>query len=170
MTMRTLLFALAAGSIFGAAAASAGPTGPAAPGVAQPAADPPVYRPVTSDLMNSVIQPRHIKLWLAGKDENWAYADYERHNIGGALERMAAAIPTYKGLAFADLIAAYATPQLAAVDAAIKVKDEGAFVKAYATLTEGCNGCHQAAAHEMIVIKVPDGNPFPDQEFNTPVQ
>lgn len=26
-----------------------------------------VYRPVTSDLMNTVIQPRHIKLWLAGR-------------------------------------------------------------------------------------------------------
>ena len=32
--------------------------------------------------MNTVIQPRHIKLWLAGNARNWPYAEYERHNIG----------------------------------------------------------------------------------------
>src|SRR5229473_2946791 len=55
------------------------------------------YVPVTSDLMNAVIQPRHTKLWLAGKSQNWVFADYERHNIGGALARMATAIRDYKG-------------------------------------------------------------------------
>ncbi len=33
-------------------------------------AEPQVYRPVMSDLMNMVIQPRHTKLWLAGHSAN----------------------------------------------------------------------------------------------------
>src|SRR5258708_26095230 len=65
------------------------------------------YVPVTSDLMNAVIQPRHTKLWLAGKSQNWAFADYERHNLGGALARMAAAIPSYKGTSNSHLIAPF---------------------------------------------------------------
>jgi hypothetical protein len=75
------------------------------------------YRPVTSDVMNAYIQPRHSKLFLAGAAQNWEFADYERHNIGGALARLAEAIPEYKGQSMKDLIAAFATPQLAALDA-----------------------------------------------------
>jgi len=127
----------------------------------------PVYVPVTSDIMNAYIQPRHIKLWLAGKSQNWVLADYENHNIGGALRRMATAIPKYKGTSNADLIAAFATPQIAAVAAAIKAKDETAFVKAYGALTDGCSGCHQATGHDMVKIKVPDSDAFPDQAFTT---
>jgi hypothetical protein len=124
-----------------------------------------VYRPVTSDLMNAFIQPRHIKLWLAGKSQNWPFADYERHNIGGALGRMAKAIPEYKGVATADLVQSFSAQPLADLDTAIKAKNEAAFVDAYNELTTACNGCHQATGHEMVVIKVPDTDPFPDQDF-----
>jgi hypothetical protein len=127
-----------------------------------------VYVPVTSDLMNAVIQPRHIKLWLAGKSQNWVFADYERHNIGGALARLAKAIPSYKGASTSALIASFATPQLADLDTAIKTRNETAFVEAYRALTVGCNGCHQATGHQMVVVKVPDSNPFPDQDFTAP--
>src|ERR1700730_2244615 len=68
---------------------------------------PPVYRPVMSDLMNSIIQPRHIKLWLAGKDRNWAYADYELHNLQGAFPRMAVAIPLYHDKPVTDMLDAF---------------------------------------------------------------
>jgi hypothetical protein len=127
-----------------------------------------VYDPVTSDLMNAVIQPRHIKLWLAGTSRNWVFADYERHNIGGALARMAQAIPSYKGASTRSLIAAFATPQLADLDTAIKAKNEAGFVEAYQALTAGCNGCHEATKHDMVRIKVPDSDPFPDQDFSAP--
>jgi hypothetical protein len=129
---------------------------------------PPIYQRVTSDLMNSVIQPRHIKLWLAGKAGNWTFAEYERHNIGGALARMAVAIPTYKGQKVTDMINAFAKPQLAELDTAIKAKDEQAFTKAFGGLTDGCNGCHQATNHAMVMIKVPTAAAFPDQNFDPP--
>ncbi|WP_428486564.1 hypothetical protein [Rhodopila sp.] len=48
--------------------------------------------------MNTVIQPRHTKLWLGGNERNWAYADHERHIIGGVLARIATAIPDFRRL------------------------------------------------------------------------
>ncbi|MDR3535321.1 MAG: hypothetical protein P4L71_02355 [Acetobacteraceae bacterium] len=171
MTMRSLFWGTAAG-LAGLMATTIGmaATSPNASAPAPQPIDPGIYRPVTSDLMNAVIQPRHIKLWLAGKAGNWVFADYERHNIGGALARMAKAIPMYKDTSNTDLIAAFATPQLAALDTAIKHKDEAAFQRAYGDLTAGCNGCHQTTGHEMVAIKVPDGNAFPDQDFQPPAQ
>jgi hypothetical protein len=164
--MRNVLPAVAIGcSLLAATAVGVAATAQDSSGRAPRSTGPSVYTPVTSDLMIDVIQPRHIKLWLAGKDRNWVFADYERHNIGGALARMAAAIPSYKGTANAELIAAFATPQLADLDTAIKAKNETGFVTAYRALTTGCNGCHQATGHEMVVIKVPDSDSFPDQDF-----
>ena len=129
---------------------------------------PPTYRPLASDLMNAIIQPRHIKLWLAGKAQNWVFADYERHNLGGAFARMAVAIPDYKGTKMTDMIDAFMKQPLADLDQAIKAKDDVAFTKAYGELTDGCNSCHQSAEHAMAVIKVPDTSPFPDQDFRPP--
>ena len=167
--MRNVIPAIAVGfGILAATAAGVAATAPSASWPAPRTAGPSIYVPVTSDLMNAVIQPRHIKLWLAGKSGNWVFAEYERHNIGGALARMAAAIPSYKGTATADLIAAFAAPQLADLDTAIKGKNETAFLTAYRGLTAGCNGCHQATGHEMVVIQVPESDPFPDQDFRPP--
>jgi hypothetical protein len=164
--MRYVLCGLATGiAVLSAAAVGMAATQPHSSGTVAKTEAAPAYVPVTSDIMNAYIQPRHIKLWLAGKSQNWALADYENHNIGGALARMAKAIPEYKGTANTTLIAAFATPQIAAVAAAIKAKDETAFVKAYDDLSTGCSGCHQATGHDMVKIKVPDSDAFPDQAF-----
>jgi hypothetical protein len=40
-----------------------------------------------------------------------------------------------------------------------------AFDAGYEKLTEGCNACHEAANVGMVVIKVPTGSSFPDQDF-----
>jgi hypothetical protein len=167
--MRYVTRAAAIGfGILAATAAGMAATEPSASGPTSRTAHPSAYVPVTSDLMNDIIQPRHTKLWLAGKSQNWVFADYERHNIGGAFARIAAAIPSYKGTSNAQLIAAFVTPFLADLDTAIKAKNETDFIQAYHSLTVGCNGCHQATGHEMVVIKVPDSDPFPDQDFTAP--
>jgi hypothetical protein len=135
-------------------------------GAAPPAAEPPVYTPATSDLMNAFVQPRHIKLFLAGSRQNWEYAEYERHNIGGAFRRLEKALPTYHGMPTKDLIASFVTPQLADLQTAIKSKNEASFVKAYGALTAGCNACHQATGNGLVVIQQPDSNAYPDQDFS----
>jgi hypothetical protein len=132
------------------------------------AADPPDYRPSTSDLMTGFIQPRHAKLFLAGQARNWDLAEYERHNLGGAFARMAAAAPKIGDAATGDLIAAFVMPPLADLETAIKAKDDKAFQQAFDTLTAGCNGCHQATGHPVVMLKRPAGDPYPDQDFGPP--
>ena len=36
---------------------------------------PPPYQPGMGDLMVTIVQPRHLKLGLAGQARNWDYAD-----------------------------------------------------------------------------------------------
>lgn len=129
------------------------------------AATPPTYRPVTSDLMNSIIQPRHIKLWLAGNARNWAFAEYERHNLQGAFNRMAIAIPDYEGTKMTDMLDAFTKQPFDDLAAAIKAQDEARFAKAYGELSDGCNSCHISSDHALVVIKVPDVSDYPDQKF-----
>ncbi len=148
-------------------AASAPGAEPGSPAAGAPGQGMSTYRPVMSDLMNMVVQPRHMKLWLAGTNGGWDYAEYERHNIGGAFARIAAAIPVYQGQQTSDFIAAFVTPQLADLGTAIKAKDTAGFRASYEALTTSCNQCHQAMNHAMVVIKVPAADSFPDQDFSS---
>ncbi len=135
---------------------------------AQPAAQPQAYRPGLGDLMTMTVQPRHIRIALAGRARNWVYARYELHELQEAFERAIAVWPKYKGLPLAGMVDAIARGTMEELGQAIDARDSGAFEAAYARLTEGCNACHQAANVGHVVIKVPDGSSFPDQEFRPP--
>ncbi len=125
----------------------------------------PAYRATLSDVMGALIQPRHIRLWLAGKTGDWALAAYEAQVLGGAFGRVAAAFPAYHGQAMTELVATFLTPGLVDVQAAISAHDAARFVAAYQTLTTGCGACHVATGHAAIVIKVPGDGAMPDQAF-----
>jgi hypothetical protein len=126
------------------------------------------YHPSLGDLMTMAVQPRHIKLWLAGKEKNWIYAAYELSELKGSLARVGRTIPQYRNMNISELVAASTEQPIAALDAAIRAKDGSAFIKAYGALTEGCNSCHQSGEHPMVVVKVPEGKAFPDQDFRPP--
>src|SRR5271154_1811941 len=125
------------------------------------------YHPGLGELMTAFVQPRHIKLGLAGEAQNWDYAAYELGELRETFEDVGKLVPKHGTLAIAPAIASTVTPAMAALDAAIKAKDPAAFTKAYADLTESCNACHRSADHPMIVIQVPNvsGTAFPDQDF-----
>jgi hypothetical protein len=126
---------------------------------------PVAYQPSMSDLMNIGVQPRHIKLWMAGKEQNWEYAAYELGELRGAFTRVGRTQPTYRALDVPQVIVAYTKASMEALDLAIKARDAKAFGKAYSELTASCNACHVGAEHSMVVIKVPNATGFVDQEF-----
>ena len=69
------------------------------PAAAQNAAPAPeAYRPGLGDLMTMTVQPRHIKLLLAGHEQNWVYAKYELHELQEAFDRAVRVWPRFKGL------------------------------------------------------------------------
>lgn len=140
---------------------------PAAPASATNA-EPAPYAMTFGDMMNTLIQPRHAKLGLAGGVQNWPLAEYALVELRRAFAAIAKAQPRFQGLPVGDLVDAAVKEPMNAVEAAIQNRDAKQFVTAYAQLTAGCNACHAAADHPFVVIKVPDVSAFPNQEFQPP--
>jgi hypothetical protein len=129
-------------------------------------AEPAPFNPQMSALMSMLIQPRHAKLGLAAKAENWALAGYAFRELKQGFAVIGRAVPRWKGLPVPDLIDAAMTPHFAVLDFAIKAGEPSQFAQAYEKMTQGCNNCHATTDHAFVVIKVPDGSSaFPNQEF-----
>jgi hypothetical protein len=132
-----------------------------------PSSPPLAYRPGLGDLMTMTVQPRHAKLGLAGQEKNWPYAAYELHELQESFERSARTWPMHRQSNIAEMMPAVTKEPMEAVAAAIKAADAAKFSDSYARLTETCNACHQSTGHAVIVIQVPKGSPFPNQDFRT---
>src|SRR5262245_53402605 len=106
---------------------------------------PPAYRPGLGDLMTMTVQPRHLKVGLAGQERNWAYAAYEVHELEEAFERIARLVPKWRDIDIAGLIVGSTKDPVEALEAAAKAGDAARFNEAYSRLTAACNACHQSA-------------------------
>src|SRR4051794_39489959 len=69
-----------------------------------PTQSPTAYRPGLGDLMTMTVQPRHIKLGLAGREKNWAYAAYEFHELEESFERVARHSPQWRKKPIAEMM------------------------------------------------------------------
>lgn len=139
---------------------------PAAPSPNAADAAPVSYTLSMGDMMNTLVLPRHAKLGLAGRAENWPLATYALVEIRQAFAGIKKAQPRFTGLPVAELVDAAIGQPLNAVEAAIKQQDPKKFAVAYDQLTQGCDACHQAVDHPFVVIKVPDTSAFPNQDFS----
>ena len=70
--------------------------------------------------MTMTVQPRHIKLALAGRQKNWTYAAYELHELQEAFDRAAKAWPQWQSVPIADLMTAATKEPIASLAGAIK--------------------------------------------------
>jgi hypothetical protein len=116
------------------------------------------------DLMTAFVQPRHIKLGLAGSEQNWTYA--RLNQLREAFADLAEILPKYRDLSIPDLITSTVKEPLAALDRAIQAKDGNQFAAAYGQLTASCNACHKNYDRTVIVIRPPtarhlSGSGFP---------
>lgn len=159
---RILVLALA---FAGAPAALAVAQSPAATRAAPPE-KPPEYRPSVGDLMTFAVQPRHIKLGIAGRARNWDYLAYEAKELRNAFARIGRTIPTYRKQPLPDLFASAIMPALDKLDGAIKAKDGRAFDAAYKEVTAACNACHTSLDHAFVVIREPAPSPNADQDLS----
>jgi hypothetical protein len=133
---------------------------------AQPDASPATnYLPSISDFMIATIQPRHVRLWIAARSGDWAFAGYELGNLKGAFDRLGRAHPTEHEIPLPDMISSVTVQPLADLRKAIESKDRTAFSKAYEDLTSACNSCHQATNHGVVVIRTPTESSVSDQSF-----
>jgi hypothetical protein len=146
---RTIAAAAVAGALIGPSLATAQQPHPAAVG----------------DLMTALVQPRHIKLGLAGSEQNWPYAAYELDQLRETFADLAEILPKYRDLSIPEMIRSTVKEPLEALGQAIQAKDSSQFTVAYGHLTASCNVCHQSYDRAVIVIQAPTGSTFPDQDF-----
>jgi cytochrome c' len=123
------------------------------------------HRAALGDLMTAFVQPRHIKLGLAGNEQNWPYAAYELDQLRETLADLAEILPKYRNLSIPDLMTSTVKEPLAALDRAIQAKDRNQFTAAYGQLTASCNSCHKSYDRAEIAIQAPTVFSFPDQDF-----
>ncbi len=119
------------------------------------------YVPGTGEIMNNIIQPHHLKLWLAGSDQHWALADYELHLLSGGFKRIE---KFHKGSPEAIAVQMI-YPELDSVKEAINGQKKELFKKHFLLMTNTCNTCHHATNNPFVVIKVPDKEAFSNQQF-----
>ena len=106
------LTALAAGLVGLGVLSTASAQAPAAPQVD--------YHPSFADLMTMAVQPRHIKLGIAGKARNWDYVAYEARELRNAFTRVGRTIPVFSKQSMPDMFASNIMPAMDKLDAAIK--------------------------------------------------
>ncbi len=118
------------------------------------------YVPRLGELMGAV-QVRHVKLWFAGKAQNWELADFELRQLKAGLVESAL---LYSGIPVTNVTTLEGP--LKSVSEAITTKDGHKFARAVGELTDGCNSCHQSMGRGFILMRIPaEDQPFGDQHF-----
>jgi|SRR5215470_6799989 len=163
MGKRPCLLALACLTAGAISAPSAEPAAPSPPAAAMPSEQ--IYNPGVGDMMNTIVQPRHAKLGLALREQNWPLAFYELRELRQAFESIARVHPKWRNLSISEMIDTVVSRPLHDLDAAIKERDGERFATAYGQLTEACNTCHAAVNYSFIVIRKPEQSQFPNQDF-----
>ena len=113
------------------------------------------------DLMVAILQPRHMKLGLAGQARNWRYLAYELVEFQEAIDRIDRLSPWV-----AEQMQAFTSEPMAKLTKAVEAQDHAGFSQAYGQLTRACNQCHQHFGREEVAIRMPDASAFPNQDFS----
>lgn len=94
---------------------------------------------------------RHVELYWAGQDENWAYAEYQVEKLQLAIER---------GLERRPARAASAEPfinqALPAMKEAVEERDKEIFNRTFETFTQSCNACHHMEEVPHFNVQIPE--------------
>jgi hypothetical protein len=160
-TIAVLMPPMLLGALLAQTAGTAAQSPPAAATSPAPAA----FNPGVGELMNLIVQPRHIKLWFAGHEANWTLAEYEIKELRSALANVAKARPVFRERSVAENVEMFMGGAFRGIDEAIRARDATKFAEAYATVNAGCNACHTALNQSQVVIKTPEQASYPDQEF-----
>ena len=105
------------------------------------------------------------KLHLAGDAGNWELASFYEHELEETADAVIAGGFEEDGQEIAPLVEQWLLPAVERVGESVETGDAAAFEAAYGELVASCNSCHAATDHGFVRIVVPDGNPYPSQDF-----
>lgn len=134
-----------------------------APAIVPAPAAPAAYKPRYAQRMFEVALRFHLLGKTADKG-NWGYATHQAvelyETFKSDLPNVLPATNLPAGVDIKKLRADYTEGQLAALVAAARKQDKGAFEKAYAEAGAGCNTCHGQVGKSFVVIKAKPGTTF----------
>ncbi len=115
----------------------------------------------------ALAQMRHSKMWFAAEAGNWKLAAYELSALRDGFQDAARFYPTHKQapVSINEALETIMTDPLSELGKAIEKADRKSFERAYDTVTDGCNACHQATDYGSIVVQRPKANPYSNQAF-----
>jgi hypothetical protein len=117
---RTIAAAAVAGALIGPRLATAQQPHPAAVG----------------DLMTALVQSRHIKLGLAGSEQNWPYPAYELDQLRETFADLAEILPKYRDLSIPEMMRSTVKEPLEALSPPIsEIGNDAAFRTAKAAVS-----------------------------------
>jgi hypothetical protein len=119
------------------------------------------YALTMGDMMTTLVQPRHLKLGIAGRAGNWPLADYEIGELNEGFEDVTK-------LLGGDTVDKAVGAPMQALQKIIDDKNSAAFPAAFDKLTAGCNSCHHTLDHGFIAIQRPTSLPYSNQNFAPP--
>ena len=119
------------------------------------------YKPGFGEFMTG-IQAHHSKLWFAGQNKNWKLADFEVHEIMETIEN----IQKYQTERKESQLVGIINPALDSINKAIQQQNPESFRSSYILLTNTCNSCHRDTKFEFNVVKIPETQPFSNQDFS----
>lgn len=105
------------------------------------------------------------KLHLAGEAGHWELAGFYEHELEETAGALIAGDFEEGGQEIGPLVEQFLLPAVARVGEAVEAGDGAAFEAAYGELVTSCNACHAVTNHGFVRIVVPDGNPYPSQDF-----
>lgn len=110
------------------------------------------------------IQFFHLKLYFAGKANNNELVKFYLHEIEEEMEALEQARITDDDINISRSIKQIGLPALENFENGYKSNPQN-FELLFADFTQACNTCHTAVKYPEIKIKVPEFNPFSNQEF-----
>lgn len=122
------------------------------------AAQPAAMEPPELGAQMLELQIRHARLWQAGQARNWMLAQFQlaemREAFAGVVESNGEHSSLQPGR-LAEVLPEKIDPAMKQLQAAVDARDGARFDSAYDALSEGCNACHEVAAHGFLVIQRP---------------
>jgi hypothetical protein len=123
----------------------------------------PAVAPELATTMGHLQRHTH-KLMLSVDAENAALAAFYLHEVEEIAEQLEALFPEHDGVPVAELASELLEPRIVALNGALEGGDWELARDGLAGLVDGCNACHQAAAHDFIRVELTTANPF-NQSF-----
>lgn len=106
------------------------------------------------------------KAWFAGEAEHWELVDFYLHELEETAESIVEQGIEEDGVNISALAQSILIPSIESVEEAVDTGNLTLFKERHAALIQSCNSCHIASKHSFLKFRMPETNPYTNQDFS----